>query len=68
MVEEPSKSETRNRIFVIALCLIGIISVGYGMVMDSDGIFVLGIICVIAGYLLIRRQLKESLRENKDYQ
>ncbi|MFC1580305.1 hypothetical protein ACFL4N_05270 [Thermodesulfobacteriota bacterium] len=66
MVEEPR--ETRNRIFVIALCIIGIISLAYGMVMDSDGVFVLGIVCVIAGYLLIRRKLKESLRENGEYQ
>ena len=66
MIEEPSKCETRKRILIIALCLSGIISVGYGMIMDSDGVFVLGIICVIAGYLLIRRKLKESLREKND--
>ena len=66
MVEEPSKRETRKRILIIALCLIGIISVGYGMIMGSDGFFVLGITCVIAGYLLIRRKLKESIREKSD--
>ena len=64
MVEEPR--ETRNKILIIVLCLSGIISVGYGVIMDSDGVFVLGIICVIAGYLLIRRKLKESLREKND--
>ena len=66
MVDEPR--ETGNRIFITVLCFVGIISVGYGMVMDSDGVFVLGIICVIAGYLLIRRKLKESLREKNDSQ
>ncbi|MBW1944602.1 MAG: hypothetical protein JRG79_13615 [Deltaproteobacteria bacterium] len=64
MVEEPR--ETRNKILIIVLCLSGIISVGYGVIMDSDGVFVLGITCVIAGYLLIRRKLKESLREKND--
>ena len=64
MVEEPR--ETRNKILIIVLCLSGIISVGYGVIMDSDGVFVLGIVCVIAGYLLIRRKLKESLREKND--
>ncbi|MBW1775067.1 MAG: hypothetical protein JRJ82_19610 [Deltaproteobacteria bacterium] len=64
MAEEPR--ETRNKILIIVLCLSGIISVGYGVIMDSDGVFVLGIICVIAGYFLIRRKLKESLREKND--
>ena len=64
MVEEPR--ETRNKLLIIVLCLSGIISVGYGVIMDSDGVFVLGIICVIAGYLLIRRKLKESLQEKND--
>ena len=66
MIEEPSKRETRKRILIIVLCLVGIVSVGYGMIVDSGGVFVLGIICVIAGYLLIRRKLKESYREKND--
>ena len=64
MIDVPSKRESRNRIFIVALCLIGVILVGYGMILDSNGVFVLGIICVVAGYLLIRRKLKESLREH----
>ena len=60
------KKETRNRILITALCVIGIAAVGYGMIQDSDEVFVIGIVCVIAGYLLIRRKLKESLQKKED--
>lgn len=66
MLPGPSHGETRNRILILLLCLIGVISVGYGMIMDSDGIFVLGIVCVVSGYFLIRRRLKASLRDESD--
>jgi hypothetical protein len=51
---------------ILALCLLGILSVVYGMIRESDGIFIFGILCVIGGYLLIRRKLKASLREDED--
>ena len=65
-IEEPDKRDKVNKILTVALCLIGILSVGYGMIGDSDGVFIFGILCVIGGYLLIRRKLKESIREKSD--
>ena len=66
MTEKPEKQETVKRILLVALCLLGILSVGSGLLRDSDGVFIFGIICVIGGNLLIRRKLKESLREKTD--
>jgi len=45
---------------LILICVIGITAVGYGMLKDNDPIFILGIVFVTAGYLLIRRTLKDS--------
>jgi hypothetical protein len=45
---------------LILICVIGITAVGYGMLKDNDPIFILGIVFVTAGYLLIRRRLKDS--------
>lgn len=60
------KRETQSRIFITVLCIMGISAVGYGMIQDSDEVFVFGIACVIAGYLIIRRNLKESLQKKAD--
>ncbi len=49
---------------LIIICVIGITAVGYGMLKDNDPIFILGIVFVTAGYLLIRRRLKDSTPRN----
>lgn len=43
--------------------LLGICAVVYGMAKENDAIFVIGLLLVIAGYILIRRRLKASARE-----
>jgi len=53
-------------VFITLLCVIGLSAVGYGMIQDSDGVFVFGILCVIAGYLLIRRKLKAPVHRKTD--
>jgi len=54
----------KNKAFVIIICIVGIVAVSYGMVKDNDVVFIIGIILVIGGYLLIRRRIKEHIRNN----
>ena len=44
---------------IILLCILGFAGVFYGMVGDNNGIFVAGILCMIGGYLMIRKRLKK---------
>lgn len=53
--------EMRERAFIIGVCIIGIAGVGYGMVRENNTVFLLGLACVIAGYLMIRRRLKQHI-------
>ena len=54
-----------NRKYLIApICMIGIVALAYGMMKDNSLIFIIGLLFVIAGYLLIRRRMKESIRNN----
>ena len=48
----------------ILICMIGIVGVAYGMFKDNNLIFIIGLLFVIGGYLLIRRKIKESIRNN----
>ena len=66
MTEALKKRDTGIRVLTAALCILGVLSVGYGMIRDADGVFIFGILCVIGGYLLIRRKLKASLRQNDE--
>ncbi|UCF57465.1 MAG: LPXTG cell wall anchor domain-containing protein [Deltaproteobacteria bacterium] len=52
----------REKTLIIFLCVIGALAVFYGMMKDNNVVFVIGLLFVIAGYLLIRRRLKESIR------
>ena len=55
----------REKILTAVICLIGIIGIFYGMTNKNNGIFIIGVLFVVAGYLLIRRKLKESIREKR---
>ncbi|MDB4443748.1 hypothetical protein N9174_00220 [bacterium] len=55
----------REKILTAIICLIGILAILYGMVNKNNVIFVIGVLFVVAGYLLIRRKLKESIREKR---
>ncbi|OPL11847.1 MAG: hypothetical protein AVO38_15405 [delta proteobacterium ML8_D] len=38
----------------------GILAVFYGMLAKNNLVFIIGIVCIIGGYLLIRRRLKRN--------
>jgi len=54
----------KNKILIILTCIIGVLAVSYGMLKDNNVIFTIGLLFVIGGYLLIRRKIKESIRNN----
>lgn len=51
--------------FTLCLCVIGLAGVAYGMIRENHLVFLLGLAAVIAGYLLIRKNLKASLRKKQ---
>lgn len=55
----------KGKAFIIIPCIVGPVAVSYGMIMDHDVIFIIGIIFVIAGYLMIRIRIKKSIREKE---
>ncbi|MBW2025153.1 MAG: hypothetical protein JRI90_07135 [Deltaproteobacteria bacterium] len=50
----------------MALCVVGLGGVFYGMVYENDVIFVVGLIIVAVAYLVIRKQLKTSIRQRTE--
>jgi hypothetical protein len=54
-----------TKILTILLCVIGLSSVCYGMAKDNDILFIVGLLFVIAGYIMIRKRLKAAM-QNKD--
>ena len=53
----------KEKSLVGLVSLLGICAVVYGMAKENDAIFVIGLLLVIAGYILIRRRLKASAQE-----
>jgi hypothetical protein len=54
----------KNKSLIILVCVIGVVGISYGMIRDNDLVFIAGLLFVIAGYLLIRRDLKARIRNN----
>jgi len=52
-----------EKAFTATACVLGISGVAYGMVEKNDPIFIVGLFFVIAGYLLIRRKLKNRVQD-----
>jgi|GEM_PF-1463173 inner membrane protein involved in colicin E2 resistance len=48
---------------ILAVCLFGILGVGYGMMNKDHLVFIAGLVFVVAGYLMIRKELKEYIRK-----
>lgn len=63
MFKSGGLSPRNEKVLTSVLCVIGIICVVYGMIEKDNPVFIIGIILVIAGYLLIRRRLKESIQK-----
>ena len=53
----------KTKLITLTLCVFGIITLAYGMQKGDDAVFILGLLLVIVGYLLVRRRLKESIRQ-----
>jgi len=53
-----------NKASICVICVIGIVTVSYGMLTDNNLIFIIGLVFVIGAYLLIRKRLKEYVRKN----
>jgi hypothetical protein len=60
------KMQRNHRRWVqVALTVLGILGIIYGMVRQNHMVFILGILVGVAGYLFIRQELKESLKEKR---
>lgn len=53
-----------NNALIALMCVVGVGAVSYGMLNDDNLIFIIGVLFAIAGYLLIRRKLKQHIRDN----
>jgi hypothetical protein len=53
----------KEKPLTLGLCIVGVLAVAYGMIRQNHVAFIIGLLFVIAGYLRIRKKLKESLRD-----
>jgi LPXTG-motif cell wall-anchored protein len=53
----------RQKALILIICAIGIVAVSYGMAKGNNAVFIVGIVFVIGGYLIIRKRIKEHIRE-----
>ena len=53
---EPKKEKS----LIAAACIVGLSAVVYGMTNENNVIFLIGLLIIIAGYLHIRKRLKDS--------
>ncbi len=53
----------KEKAFILGVCLFGILGVCYGMLKRNHLVFIAGLVFVIAGYLMIRKKLREYLRQ-----
>ena len=56
-------SNRLEKIVILLICSIGLCGVAYGMLKKNNFVFIIGLIFVIGGYLLIRKKLKESMKD-----
>jgi len=57
-----TRGTLKQKALILIICTIGIVAVSYGMAKDNNVIFVLGIGFIIGGYLLIRKRIKERIK------
>jgi hypothetical protein len=46
---------------IILLFIFGALFLGFGIWTEGDLFFIIGLVCIIGGYLLVRRKLKQYL-------
>ena len=52
----------KNKNLVVIIGIIDVVAVSYGMLTDNNLIFIIGLVLVCGCYLLMRRRIKESIR------
>ena len=52
-----------NKAVMALICALGIAGVIYGMVRENHGVFIVGLALLVAGYLIIRKELKRASKE-----
>jgi uncharacterized membrane protein HdeD (DUF308 family) len=58
-----SMKPKKEKLLIALICVLGVCTVAYGMANESNSIFLFGLLSIIAGYLLIRRKLKDSRQD-----
>ncbi len=53
--------DMKEKALTIGVCLMGVSAVAYGMITNNNGVFIVGLVLVIGGYLRIRKKMKASL-------
>lgn len=56
-------SEKKKKLGIVLICISGVFAVGYGMANNNNKAFLVGLILIIAGYLFIRKRLKDSVKK-----
>ena len=54
-----------EKIIVVCLLIAGVAAIAYGILMENNYVFIAGIIMVVAGYCLIRKDIKRSLSKQQ---
>lgn len=55
-----------EKILITFLLIAGVAAIAYGMFSGNNYVFIAGIVMVVAGYCLIRKDLKKSIRRQQD--
>jgi len=64
MVQKLISYILHNKTLISLICVNGIVAVSYGVLNDNNLIFIIGLLFVIAGYLLIRRRIKDYIKKS----
>jgi len=52
----------KKELAISLLCIAGIFAIAYGMANKNNGLFIIGLVLVVSGYLFIRKKMKDSLK------
>lgn len=55
----------QEKTLIALLCFLGISCVAYGMWKENNAIFLVGLVFVIAGYVMIRGKLKKNMQKKR---
>ena len=55
----------QEKTLIALLCFFGISCMAYGMWKENNVIFIVGLVFVIAGYVMIRGKLKKNMQKKR---